>query len=258
MPRQFFALIPVVHIEGGRATLPPAPTTGEVPPPTSPLEVARYWSSQGAQRIQVVDADAAAGKEPNTRAIGELVRKMHNHARIDLVAGVFDDATLTEAAKTKAAQIVLGTKALADLDFVGRAIAKYHSEISLGLVIGEGGVLHAPGSAADGLDIWGLLPQLDAMGTAHYLVVDAATGGHWWSRHHSNLAQFCASTSVPVTAGSGVSSLENIHDLCNLAVDGLDGVVIGHALDSGTFTYAEARTGAEARYDPYEWGPAQP
>jgi phosphoribosylformimino-5-aminoimidazole carboxamide ribonucleotide (ProFAR) isomerase len=257
MPTQFFALIPVVRIEGGRATLPPSPI-GEVSPPTSPLEVARYWSSQGAQRIQVIDADAAAGKAPATHAISELVRKMHNHARIDLVSGVFDDATLAEAAQTKPAQLVLSTKALADLDFVARAVAKYHAEISLRLVIGEGGVLHAPGSAADGLDIWTLLPQLDAMGIAHYLVVDAATGGHWWSRHHSVLAQFCASTSVPVTAGSGVSSLENIHDLCNLAADGLDGVVIGHALDTGLFTYAEAKTGAEARYDPYEWGPAQP
>ena len=258
MPRQFFALIPVVRIESGHATLPPSPGSDQTPAPKSPLEVARYWSSQGAQRIQVVDADAAAGGEPNTHATTELVRKMHSHARIDLVSGVFDEDTLAEAARTKAAQLVLSTKAVADLDFLARAVGKYHKEISLRLVIGEGGALHAPGTEADGLDIWELLPRLDALGVGHYLVVDAATGGHWWSRHHSVLAQFCPATSVPVTAGSGVSSLENIHDLCALAADGLDGVVIGHALDTGAFTYAEARTGADSRYDPYEWGPAQP
>ncbi len=258
MPQQFFALIPVVRIAGGTSTLPPSPGSSEGPTAASPIEAARYWASQGAQRIQVVDADAAAGKAPNTRIISDLVHKMHNHARIDLVSGAFDDATLAEAAHTKAAQVVLSTKAVADLDFLNRAIKAYNHEISLRLVIGDGGALHAPGTVADGLDIWTLLPQLDATGISHYLVVDAATGGHWWSRHHSVLAQFVPSTSVPVTAGSGVSSLENIHDLCNLAEDGLDGVVIGHALDTGAFTYAEARTGAESRYDPYEWGPARP
>lgn len=258
MPRQFFALIPVVRIESGRATLPVNPVTLQPSPPTSPLEVARYWNQQGAQRIQVVDVDAAAGKEPNTRAVADVIHRMHNHARIDLVAGAHDRSTLTAALAARATHTVLSTSVVGDLDFLKSAVEAHGKALSLRLVIGDGGALHAPGTPAHGMDIWALLPQLDALGVPHYLVVDAATGGHWWSRHHSVLTQFLPATSTPVTAGSGVSSLENIHDLCDLAPHGLDGVVIGHALDVGTFSYAEARTAAEARYDPYEWGPAQP
>ncbi len=258
MPRQFFALIPVVRIESGRASLPVDPVTLATSPPTSPLEVARYWNQQGAQRIQVVDVDAAAGREPNTHAVTEIVRKMHNHARIDLVAGAHDQATLAAALIERPTQVVLSTSTVADLDFLSAAISAHGRALSVRLVIGDGGALHAPGTAADGLDVWALLPKLDELGVPHYLVVDAATGGHWWSRHHSVLEQFVPATATPVTAGSGVTSLENIHDLCDLAPQGLDGVVIGHALDTGTFSYAEARTAAEARYDPYEWGPAQP
>lgn len=252
-----FALIPVVTVEDGRSTLPSMPGTSTGAASVPAAQAADYWVRQGAQRIQIVNGPSADG-HANLAAIKAMVRGLRHQARTDLVAGVHDDATLAAALDIASSHVVLSAAAMADLDFVARASAAHADKVILRVVVGDGGAIHAPGSAADGLDIWSLLPQLDAIKVPSYLVSDATRHGHWWSSHKGVLEQFVASTPRHVTAGSGVDTLENLHELSELVAQGLDGAVIGHALNVGAFTLADAQTAVEARYDPYEWGPAQP
>ena len=69
------------------------------------------------------------------------------------------DAAGLAAAVAIDRQVILPTSAVADLDFT-EAVRKYRNHIGLRLVIGDGGCWR-PGTAADGADIWTLLPQLD-------------------------------------------------------------------------------------------------
>lgn len=253
-----FALIPTITVTQGHATVPSNSVLTNDPDVVSPLAAARFWYEQGAQRIQIVDADGIQGGEPNTSSIRQLVHGVRHQQRTDLLANSADQAGLEAAVAIDPTQIVLGTSAVADLEFLTAAVSKYGGQIGLRLIIGDGGALHAPGTAADGLTIWQLLPQLDAIGIESYVVCDASHAGHWWQAHHDVLTDFCQAATHSVTAGSGVVSLENLHNLADLVPSGLDGAVIGRALDAGTFTYAEAETAVEARYDPYMWGPAQP
>lgn len=258
MQNHSFALIPTIHVSAGKAPIPSNSVLTNEPELVSPLAAARFWYEQGAQRIQIVDVDAVNGQQPNTSAITQLVHGVRHQQRTDLLVTNPGADTLAAAVRIDPTQIVLDTPAAADLEFLSVAVAKHGGEIGLRLVIGDAGALRAPGTAADGLDIWGLLPQLDALPIANYLVTDAGHQGHWWQAHHDTLTDFCNATTGSVTAGSGVVSLENLHNLADLVPAGLDGAVIGRALEAGTFTYAEAETAVEARYDPYEWGPAQP
>ncbi len=253
-----FALIPTIHVSSGHAPIPSNSVLTNEPESVSPLTAARFWYEQGAHRIQIVDVDAANGEQPNTSSITQLVHGVRHQQRTDLVVTQSTADALAAAVRTDPTQIVLDTSAVADLTFLAGAVAKYKGQIGLRLVIEEGGALYAPGTAAHGLNIWSLLPQLDALSIENYLVSDAGHSGHWWQSHHDVLTDFCQATTASVTAGSGVVSLENLHNLADLVPSGLDGAVIGHALEAGTFTYAEAETAVEARYDPYEWGPAQP
>jgi phosphoribosylformimino-5-aminoimidazole carboxamide ribonucleotide (ProFAR) isomerase len=52
--------------------------------------------------------------------------------------------------------------------------------------------------------------------------------------------------------------LEDLHKLAAMTEDGIEGAIIGRALYDGAFTLPEAFTAIEPRYDPYEYGPAQP
>ena len=61
-----------------------------------------------------------------------------------------------------------------------------------------------------------------------------------------------------MTAGSGLSALRTSMVLRTSFRPDSDGAVIGRPLDAGTFTFAEAETAVEARYDPTSGAPAQP
>lgn len=252
-----FALIPTVAVSGGQATLPPPPTGGDSQS-VSALDAAKYWHGQGAARLEVIDLDAAAGRAPNTTEILRLIQSMRHSVHLDLVAGIHDDATLEPWRSHGAAQLVLSTDAMANLDFVARVATGEHGNVAVRLVLGDGGALHAPGTPADGLDVWQLLPRLADLPISNFIICDASHGTHWWQPHRDLLADFCNAVSVPVTAGSGVDTLEDLHHLVNLVPAGLDGAVVGRALTAGQFSYAEAITAIQARYDPYEWGPARP
>lgn len=252
------ALIPVVNVYDAKAALPAGPGWDPEPVLVSPLAAAQAWYEQGARRIQVIDAQCANGSSPNGQAITELVHGLRGQVCVDLVAGVYDDQTLSDAMRIGPRQIVVSTAAAADLEFVKRAVDRHGEHLTLRLVIGDGGSLHAPGTPAHGLNVFELLDSFEAAGVPRYLVNDATRVGHWWRSHQDVLLEFCQMTSRPVTAGSGVDSLEHLHELCELVPLGLDGAVIGHALDTGIFTFADAQAAVAARYDPYEWGPAQP
>lgn len=256
-----FAVIPVIEITEGRASQPAAWTAASelAAAPTTPIAVARYWIEQGASRLQVIDSAAVRGKQSGRSApIAELVHRVGAQAQIDLVAGVRDQSGLDRAAATGAHRIVLDIAAVPSDDFLARAVAELAARASLQIVISAAGGISAPGSGLDGLDIPSALDRLNDLGVPHYVVCEAEQHGHWWSRHHSNLEQFCRHARRPVTAGSGVVSLEGLHQLLELVPLGLDGAVVGRPLAEGRFSFAEAQTAAEARFDPYQWGPARP
>lgn len=72
------------------------------------------------------------------------------------------------------------------------------------------------------------------------------------------LKEVCRATDRPVIASGGISKLEDLHKLSDMVPDGIEGAIVGRALYDGAFTLAEAIAAVEARYDPYEWGPARP
>ncbi len=256
-----FAVIPVIEVNAGRASYPATWTPGSEPAQAtaSATEVAKYWIDQGASRLQVIDGDAMQRQQSASEsAVAKLVREVAGQAQVDLLAGVRDRPSLERAVATGANRVVLDVESIPDGDFLAQAVADLAGRASLRVLISPAGVLTASGTGLDGLDIPALLTALDDIGVPHYLVCEAERHGHWWSRHHSSLEQFCRQAQRPVTAGSGIASLEGLHQLLELVPFGLDGAVVGQPLADGQFSFAEAQTATEARFDPYEWGPARP
>jgi phosphoribosylformimino-5-aminoimidazole carboxamide ribonucleotide (ProFAR) isomerase len=72
------------------------------------------------------------------------------------------------------------------------------------------------------------------------------------------LKEVCAATDRPVIASGGIAKLEDLHKLTAMTAEGIEGAIIGRALYDGAFTLTEAFAAIEPRFDPYEYGPAQP
>ncbi|MBP7973170.1 MAG: HisA/HisF-related TIM barrel protein [Candidatus Nanopelagicales bacterium] len=258
MSPRTLGLIPVLAISRGRTTLPDESGQGTQPREVSPEDAMASWEAQGAQRVQIRDDDAIAGTGDNTAVVRRIVHRRHSRVVVDLVAGTTTITELDDWLKTDVDRIVLAASVAADSDALSAAIARAPHRISLGLDVMGGSHLVCPGTSLQGADLWGAIRGLDALGVPHYTVTDLAHHDHWKHGNLHLMETFCQTSNAPVTCGAGVKTLADLHQLQPLAASGLDGVAIGHALEMGAFSFADAMAALEARYDPYQWGPAQP
>ena len=250
-------LLPAVDVADGTAVRLLQGEAGTETDYGDPTEAALTWQEQGAEWIHLVDLDAAFGRGSNAELIAHVVRDVSRHVRVELSGGIRDDASLSRALATGCARVNLGTAALEDPAWTEKVIREHGEQIAVGLDV-RGHTLAARGWTQEGGDLWEALGRLDAAGCARYVVTDVAKDGTMKGPNLHLLKEVCAATDRPVIASGGISHLEDLHKLAEMVPHGIEGAIIGRALYEGAFTLAEAITAVQARYDPYEWGPARP
>jgi phosphoribosylanthranilate isomerase len=131
----------------------------------------------------------------------------------------------------------LGTAALADLDWVTRAIRQHGDKVVVGLDV-RGTTLTARGGAGTVGELFDVLPQLG--GAARLIVTDVDTDGMMTGPNLQLLSDVCARTDTPVIASGGISTLDDIAAIRDLVPLGVEAAILGKALYEGAFTLREA------------------
>jgi phosphoribosylanthranilate isomerase len=236
-----FTLLPAVDVAGGQAVRLVRGEAGTESLFGDPLDAALAWQRDGAEWIHLVDLDAAFGRGSNAELLAEVVRKLD--IAVELSGGIRDDATLAAALATGCARINLGTAAITDPEWCARVIGQHGERIAVGLdvrITDEHHRLAARGWTEEHGDLWEVLERLNADGCSRYVVTDVTKDGTMHGPNLQLLREVCARAKAPVVASGGVSSLEDLQALAELAPDGVEGTIIGKALYVGAFTLPEA------------------
>ncbi len=245
-PQSGLVLLPAVDVAGGVAVRLVQGEAGSETSYGDPLAAALAWQQQGAQWIHLVDLDAAFGRGSNAALLAEVVGALD--IDVELSGGIRDDESLAAALATGCRRVNIGTAALEDPDWCARVIQAHGDRIAIGLDV-RGTTLAARGWTREGGDLWDTLARLDNDGCARYVVTDVHRDGTLTGPNVELLRDVCASTQRPVVASGGISSLEDLHALAELAPLGLEGAIIGKALYAGEFTLPEALAAAAPRVD---------
>lgn len=206
-----------------------------------PLEAALAWQRAGAEWIHLVDLDAAFGRGSNRDLLADVVRRLD--VRVELSGGIRDDDSLKAALATGCHRVNLGTAALENPEWADRVVAEHGEQVAVGLdvrITEEGHRLAARGWTRDGGDLWEVLARLDAAGCRRYVVTDVSKDGTLQGPNTELLREVCARTEAPVVASGGVSSVDDLRALAELAPLGVEGSIVGKALYAGNFTLEEA------------------
>jgi len=230
-------LLPAVDVRDGQAVRLVHGESGTETSYGSPLEAALAWQSAGAEWLHLVDLDAAFGTGDNRALIAEVTGAMD--IKVELSGGIRDDDSLAAALATGARRVNLGTAALEDPAWCGRAIAEHGDRIAVGLDVREGR-LAARGWTRDGGDLFEVLDRLERDGCPRYVVTDVTKDGTLMGPNVDLLRSVCERTERPVVASGGVSSLDDLRTLSGLVGDGVEGAIVGKALYAGAFTLEEA------------------
>ncbi|MCA1193583.1 MULTISPECIES: bifunctional 1-(5-phosphoribosyl)-5-((5-phosphoribosylamino)methylideneamino)imidazole-4-carboxamide isomerase/phosphoribosylanthranilate isomerase PriA [Saccharopolyspora] len=236
-----FTLLPAVDVADGQAVRLVQGAAGTETSYGDPLEAALAWQRAGAEWIHLVDLDAAFGRGSNRELLADVVRRLD--VRVELSGGIRDDDSLKAALATGCHRVNLGTAALENPEWADRVVAEHGEQVAVGLdvrITEEGHRLAARGWTRDGGDLWEVLARLDAAGCRRYVVTDVSKDGTLQGPNTELLREVCARTEAPVVASGGVSSVDDLRALAELAPLGVEGSIVGKALYAGNFTLEEA------------------
>lgn len=237
MTTPILELLPAVDIVDGQAVRLVQGEAGSETGYGSPLEAALNWQNDGAEWVHLVDLDAAFGRGSNVHLLREMVAALD--IKVELSGGLRDDASLEAALELGVDRVNLGTAALENPEWTARVIEKFGDKIAVGLDV-RGTTLAGRGWTKEGGDIWEVLARLEDAGCARYVVTDVTKDGTLRGPNVELLREMCTRTSKPVVASGGISSLEDLRVLRELAGEGVEGAIIGKALYSGQFTLPQA------------------
>ena len=230
-------LLPAVDVAGGQAVRLVQGAAGTETSYGDPVAAALAWQAAGAQRVHLVDLDAAFGRGSNADLLAEVAGQLD--IAVELSGGIRDDESLAAALRTGCARVNIGTAALERPDWVRSAIAAHGGKIAVGLDV-RGTRLAARGWTREGGELDEALDRLDADGCSRYVVTDITKDGTLRGPNLDLLRHVCARTPRPVIASGGVSSLDDLRAIASLSLLGVEGAIVGKALYAGAFTMEEA------------------
>jgi 1-(5-phosphoribosyl)-5-[(5-phosphoribosylamino)methylideneamino] imidazole-4-carboxamide isomerase/N-(5'phosphoribosyl)anthranilate isomerase len=201
-----------------------------------PLEVAGEFVKSGVKWIHLVDLDAAFGLGNNFKILDSIIKSVD--IKIQLSGGIIDDESLNRALTTNCSRINLGTAALDNLEWVESVIKKHGDKIAVALDV-DGKVLSPRGGTKSGGDLFQMITRLDKSGCARYVLTDVNRDGALSGPNLELLKEVTSFTKTPIVASGGVSSLSDVKALMQLTDQGVEAVIIGKGLYTGTFTLAQ-------------------
>lgn len=207
----------------------------------NPIEVARRWIDEGAERLHLVDLDGAFAGKPENRKIICDIATTFPETDIQIGGGIRDRDTLAAYLDNGVRYAIIGTKAITNPDFLTEICREFPDHVILGLDASDGRLAVDGWSKLHDLSPAEFVKNIEHIGIAAVVFTDIACDGMMSGFNAEATAALARSISIPVIASGGISSVEDLRRLSDVEKDGVAGAIIGRALYEGTLDLAESR-----------------
>jgi phosphoribosylformimino-5-aminoimidazole carboxamide ribotide isomerase len=204
-----------------------------------PVDAARAWESLGAELIHVVDLDGARENYPvNFEKVREIVESVN--VPVEVGGGFRQEKDIKKALDSGIWRVIIGSKALKDIDFAGDCIKTFKERIIISLDVEDKKLkVHGWQTSLD-LDIFDLLRRLVSLGAEEVIYTDIARDGTLSGPNIEGLKEVLEQVDVKIISAGGIRDIGHVKQLKKLEPLGLSGVIIGRALYDGTIKLEEA------------------
>lgn len=232
-----------VNILDGRAVrLPKGQISEAISLDADPISRAKGWRAKGADRLLIVDLDAAAhGDYRNRPLVQEIIEQVD--VPVVVAGGVRSANEVERLLGAGAWRVAMGTAAIVDQVMVWDLCRENPGKIVVSLDVGENEELAIQGwTANSGTYLEEALIELSSAGAAGFMIAEV---GRDALKEPPNLDALNLALSLvdePVVAAGGVRDLDDLQTLLRLDVDGkrLGGVVVGREVTAGRFSIEDA------------------
>jgi phosphoribosylformimino-5-aminoimidazole carboxamide ribotide isomerase len=204
-----------------------------------PVEMARHWVSEGAERLHVVDLNGAVTGMPFHRSlIEEIVRSVPTP--VEVGGGIRDQETIDHYLSAGVGWVILGTVAFQNPTLIQEACRRFPGRVILALDAKRGRVAIQGWKETVSLAADDLIRRFEGVGLSAIIFTDIERDGMGTGVNWELTKTLAEGTSIPIIASGGISRLEEILHLKELESFGVTGVIVGRALYTGQVDLREA------------------
>lgn len=204
-----------------------------------PVELARFWQSQGAQALHVIDLDAArTGELTNVRIVEDIVRALQ--IPVQYGGGVRSQKALALMAGVGVHWVVMGTAAVTALDLLDDAVNWLGERLVVGLDCTDGMVATHGWQQRSQMSAIRMVKVLAEHGVTRVVYTDTARDGMLGGPNLLGLKDLAEVSELEIILSGGIALLDDLKRLKKLDAEKVVGVIVGRALYEKAFTLPDA------------------
>jgi phosphoribosylformimino-5-aminoimidazole carboxamide ribotide isomerase len=246
-------LIPAIDLKDGKCVrlqqgdMNASTTFGD-----NPAAMARRWLDAGARRLHLVDLNGAfAGKPVNEAAIKAILKEVGDEVPVQVGGGIRDLDTIERYLDDGLSYVIIGTAAVKNPGFVRDACTAFGGHVIVGLDARDGKVATDGWSKLTGHEVVDLAKKFEDYGVEAIVYTDIGRDGMLTGINIDATVKLAQALTIPVIASGGLSDLADVERLCAVEDEGIEAVICGRSIYTGTLDFAAA----QARADELNGGP---
>ena len=213
----------------------------------SPAEMALHWRNQGARRLHLVDLNGAfAGVPQNFPAIKEILAAVAKDIPVQLGGGIRDLGTIEKYLDLGLTDVIIGTAAVKNPEFVREACKEFPGQIIVGLDAKDSMVAIDGWATVTEHHVVDLAQRFEDDGVNSIIYTDIGRDGMMSGVNIEATVKLAQSVNIPIIASGGLTNLDDIRALCAVEKEGVSGAITGRAIYEGSIDFAQAQKLADS------------
>jgi phosphoribosylformimino-5-aminoimidazole carboxamide ribotide isomerase len=235
-------LIPAIDLKDGKCVrLRQGRMEDETVFGDDPVAVAQRWVDAGARRLHMVDLNGAFAGQPVNAAVIRAVAEAFPDLPIQVGGGIRDEETVQAYLDAGVQYTIIGTKAVSAPHFVNDLCVEFPGHIIVGLDAKNGMVAIDGWSKLSHHPVIDMAQRFETDGVEAIVFTDIGRDGMMTGVNIESTVELAQAIRIPVIASGGITSIDDVRALCNVADEGIMGAITGRAIYEGSLDLAEAQ-----------------
>lgn len=206
-----------------------------------PVAMAVRWVEAGCRRLHLVDLNGAFAGEPVNGSVVTAIAAAYPDLPIQIGGGIRTLKTIEHYINAGVSYVIIGTKAVKEPEFVAEACAAFPGKVIVGLDARDGLVATDGWAEVSEVHATDLARRFESDGVAAIVYTDIARDGMMQGVNVEATVAMAQASSIPVIASGGITDIQDIRALMNVAHTGICGAITGRAIYEGTLDVADAQ-----------------
>ena len=195
----------------------------------SPEEQANIFSNFGFKYLHVIDLDGALeGKLVNKNIIQNITKI--NNLKIQVGGGIRSLEQITDLLNLGADKVILGTKAIEDINFLKKACEKFKKNIILAIDVRNGFIALSGWKKQTSISAADFITKVDTLEISRIIYTDIDRDGTKLGPDIDETIKFSNLTKIPIVVSGGISSLQDVINIKDKKSKKIEGVIVGKAI----------------------------